>query len=157
MPETLKTSAEPHSWSAPRLLQWVLLAVAVVFLAIHFVHLTADFPNHSPWMDWAKYTDEGWYGDAAIRHYLTGHWYWKGDFNPAVALPAWPALEWIVFRFTGVSPAAARALTLVVFGITMLVLYRLIARHTHARTQSDISLAPALTGLFLCCSPFLYV
>jgi hypothetical protein len=69
----------------------------------------------------------------------------------------WPALEWIVFRFTGVSPAAARALTLAVFALTMLVLYRLIARHTHARTRSEISLAPALTVVFLCCSPFLYV
>jgi len=108
-------------------------------------------------MDWSKYTDEGWYGDAAIRHYVTGHWYWKGDFNPAVALPAWPALEWIVFYFTGVSAVAARALTLVVVALTLGVLYRLIARNTHSRTISEISLAPALTVLFLCCSPFLYV
>jgi len=124
---------------------------------LHFLHLNADFPNHSPWMDWSKYTDEGWYGDAAIRHYVTGHWYWKGDFNPAVALPAWPALEWIVFYFTGVSPVAARALTLVVFALALVVLYRLIARNTHPRTRTEISLAPALTVLFLCCSPFLYV
>ena len=96
----------------------LLLAVAAVFFALHFLHLTADFPNNSPWMDWAKYTDEGWYGDAAIRHYLTGHWYWSGDFNPAIALPVWPALELLVFKFSGVSPAAARALTLCVFGLT---------------------------------------
>src|SRR5580704_11646597 len=117
MPEIRKPSAEPHRWSATRVLQWLLLAVAAVFLVLHFLHLNADFPNDSPWMDWAKYTDEGWYGDAAIRHYITGHWYWKGDFNPAVALPVWPALEWIVFRFSGVSVAAARALTVVVFTV----------------------------------------
>ena len=48
----------------------LLLAAAAVFFAFHFLHLTADFPNNSPWMDWAKYTDEGWYGDAAIRHFI---------------------------------------------------------------------------------------
>jgi len=52
-------------------------------------------------MDWAKYTDEGWYGDAAIRHYQLGHWYVPGDFNPAAALPVWPLLELALFRVTG--------------------------------------------------------
>src|SRR5579875_2895367 len=108
-----------------RVLRWVLLGVAAAFFVLHFLHLTADFPNNSPWVDWSKYTDEGWYGYAAIRHYLTGHWYWKGDFNPAVALPVWPAIEWIWFRFTGVSPGAARTLTLLVFAGTLLCLYRL--------------------------------
>src|SRR5580698_3292995 len=116
MTQTSTPSAGPQRFSATRLVNALLLAVAAVFFALHFPHLSADFPNNSPWMDWAKYTDEGWYGDAAIRHYVTGHWYWRGDFNPAVALPVWPALEWIVFRFTGVSVAAARALTLVVVG-----------------------------------------
>ncbi len=157
MPETSTSSAGPYRFSAMRVLRWLLLTAAAVFFALHFLHLNADFPNNSPWMDWSKYTDEGWYGDAAIRHYVTGHWYWPGDFNPAVALPVWPALEWIVFRFTGVSPVAARALTLAVFALTLVALYRLIARHTHPRTHSEISLAPALTALFLCCSPFLYV
>ena len=87
--------------TASRVIRLLLLGASVVFFALHFVHLTADFPNHSPWMDWSKYTDEGWYGDAAIRHYVSGHWYWKGDFNPAVALPVWPAIELLVFKFTG--------------------------------------------------------
>jgi hypothetical protein len=135
-----------------------LLVLAAVFFALHFLHLNADFPNHSPWVDWSKYTDEGWYGDAAIRHYLTGHWYWKGDFNPAVALPLWPLLELILFRFTGVSAAAARAFTLGVFAVTLVALYRLIARHTHRRTDhSRRPLAAPLAVFLLCCSPFLYV
>jgi hypothetical protein len=58
--------------------------------------------------DWAKYTDEGWYGNAAIRAHLFGHWFVSGDFNPAVALPVWPFLEWLLFFFTGVSVEAAR-------------------------------------------------
>src|ERR1700760_4257530 len=116
--------------AASGVISLLLLGIALVFFVLHFVHLTADFPNHSPWMDWSKYTDEGWYGDAAIRHFVSGHWYWKGDFNPAVALPVWPALELLVFKFAGVSVRAARALTLCVFGCTLVTLYLLIQRHT---------------------------
>ncbi len=66
-------------------------------------------------MDYAKYTDEGWYGNAAIRAVLFGHWYFAGDFNPAVALPVWPALEWVAFRIGGVRLEVARGLSLLVF------------------------------------------
>jgi len=52
---------------------WVLAIVG--FAALHAWHLRADFPNGSPWtMDWAKYTDEGWYGNAAVRAHLFGNW-----------------------------------------------------------------------------------
>jgi hypothetical protein len=135
----------------------LLLAVATVFFALHFLHLKADFPNNSPWMDWAKYTDEGWYGDAAIRHYLTGHWYWSGDYNPAVALPVWPALELLVFKFTGVSTVAARALTLCVFGLTLAAFYVLLQRAARALHPDSTPLAGPLCVLFLCLSPYVYV
>ena len=151
-------SKSPRSVDRSRLLRWAILAVAAVFFATHFLHLNADFPNHSPWVDWSKYTDEGWYGDAAIRHTLFGHWYWRGDFNPAVALPVWPALEALVFRFTGVSAAAARALTLCVFALTLAATWLLLERHTRPRTgSSTCPLAAALAILLLCASPFLYV
>ncbi len=141
-----------------RVLSFTLLGVSAIFFALHFFHLNADFPNHSPWVDWSKYTDEGWYGDAAIRHYISGHWYWKGDFNPAVALPVWPLIELIAFKFTGVSPVAARALTLCVFGLTLVTFYQLIQRHTRPRSSgSGQPLAAAMTVFFLCTSPLLYV
>jgi hypothetical protein len=141
-----------------RMLSLTLLVLSAIFFALHFVHLTADFPNHSPWVDWSKYTDEGWYGDAAIRHYLSGHWYWKGDFNPAVALPVWPAIELLAFKFTGVSLVAARSLTLCVFALTLIALYLLIQRHTRPRSSdSGQPLAAAITVFFLCTSPLLYV
>jgi len=148
----------PKRPSLAALLRALLLAAAALFFALHFLHLNADFPNHSPWVDWSKYTDEGWYGDAAIRHYLSGHWYLKGDFNPAVALPVWPALELLAFRFTGVSAAAARALTLCVFALTLFTFYRLIERHTRPQARdSGPALAAPLAVLFLCVSPFFYV
>jgi hypothetical protein len=140
------------------ILHWTLLALAAVLFALHFLHLSADFPNHSPWVDWSKYTDEGWYSDAAVRHLLFGRWFVPGDFNPGIALPVWPALELFVFRVFGVSIVAARALTLCVFGVTLVTLYRLIARHTRPRSgRSGPPLAAAITVFLLSASPFLFV
>ena len=157
-----------------------LLLVAAVFLALHALHLNADFPNYSPWMDWSKYTDEGWYSDAAIRHYLLGHWYVAGDFNPGAALPVWPFLEFLLFRFTGVSLAAARALTVAVFALILITSYFLVRRWTNLSVPTKPgarepalslskgpdsetrvpnpapSLAPAIAVLLLSVSPFCY-
>jgi hypothetical protein len=159
MTETFATAkTAPSSSGIARGVTFVLLAVSAVFFALHFVHLNADFPNNSPWMDWAKYTDEGWYGDAAIRHYLSGHWYFEGDFNPAVALPLWPAIELVFFKFSGVSAAAARVLTLGIFGLTLATFYILIQRHNRPHSDdSGPSLAAPILILLLCCSPYLYV
>jgi 4-amino-4-deoxy-L-arabinose transferase-like glycosyltransferase len=136
-----------------------LLAVATLFLLLHAAHLRADFPNHSPWMDWSKYTDEGWYGDAAIRHFQRGHWYVPGDFNPAAALPVWPLAESAVFRFTGVNIVAARSLAVVTFGFIVLAVYLLLKRSSNLAASQDEhspSLAPAIAALLLAVSPFCY-
>jgi hypothetical protein len=55
-------------------------------------------------------TDEGWYGSAAIQHFLIGSWFLPGSFNPAVAMPVWPLSMW--FGLTGVGMVSARTLTL---------------------------------------------
>jgi 4-amino-4-deoxy-L-arabinose transferase-like glycosyltransferase len=151
----------PHSNSS-RILQAVevlLLLVAAIFLALHAFHLSADFPNYSPWMDWAKYTDEGWYGDGAIRHFQRGNWYVPGDFNPAAALPVWPLLEAAVFRFTGVNLTAARALTVTIFGLILFSSYLLVRRWLllSSGKKTETSLAPAIAVLLLAVSPFCYV
>src|ERR1700722_17080450 len=117
----------------------VVLLVAALFLALHAVHLNADFPNHSPWMDWAKYTDEGWYGDGAIRYFQRGQWYVPGDFNPAAALPVWPLLEAALFRFTGVNLAAARALTVAIFACILLTSYFLLQRWQYLSSEANRS------------------
>lgn len=137
------------------LLSGTLLLVAAFLWGLHFLHLRADFPNHSPWMDWAKYTDEGWYGDAAIRHFQRGHWYVPGDFNPAVALPVFPLLEAAIFRVAGTGVVQARAFAVILFGITLVLAYMLLRR---ARTASGAasSLAPAAAVTLLAASPFCY-
>jgi hypothetical protein len=128
-----------------RAVEAALLLASGVFFALHFVHLRADFPNGSPWMDWSKYTDEGWYGDAAIRHYQLGHWNVPGDFNPAAALPVWPALEILLFRVTGVSLTAARALTVVVFGLILSCSYVLLRRWSNA-WRVELAAGPSAIG-----------
>ncbi|HEX4004838.1 MAG TPA: glycosyltransferase family 39 protein [Acidobacteriaceae bacterium] len=132
-----------------RALYALWIAGIVALFCLHFPHLLADFPNHSPWMDYSKYTDEGWYADAAVRHFLIGHWYLHGDFNPAVALPVWPLLLAFVFHFTGVSLAAARAVIVSVLGLNLFLSYRVL------RTQAPRWVALAAVTL-LVSSPFLY-
>ncbi len=127
---------------------WLLVICG--FAGVHAINLRADFPNHTAWfMDWAKYTDEGWYGNAAIRAHLFGHWYLPGDFNPAAAVPVWPFLEWVLFFFTGVTVQAARGLAVVFFFASLLLSYLLL------RTRGPRWLA-LLALTFLVTSPFLY-
>jgi hypothetical protein len=152
-------SSHPISFRALKIVEAILLLVAAIFLAMHAFHLSADFPNHSPWMDWAKYTDEGWYGDAAIRYFQRGYWYVPGDFNPAAALPVWPLLEAALFRITGVHLIAARALTVLIFAFVLLVSYILLRRWQllSSGEKTETSLAPSIAVLLLAVSPFCYV
>jgi hypothetical protein len=138
--------------SLRRTVHLAILIAAAIFLGLHWTHLSADFPNQSPWQDWSKYTDEGWYGDAAIRHFQLGHWYVPGDFNPAAALPVWPILEGIVFLFTGVSLAAVRALTVAVFAATLVAAWFLVTKHT----TRPRGFAASAAVLLLAVSPFCF-
>jgi 4-amino-4-deoxy-L-arabinose transferase-like glycosyltransferase len=129
----------------------VWLLVICCFAAAHGLHLRADFPNHSPWtFDWAKYTDEGWYGNAAIRAHLFGNWYVTGDFNPAVALPVLPFLEWLLFFATGVTPEAARGLTVGFFALDLLLSY-LLLRARGPRWAGLLAVTLMVTSPFLYC------
>jgi hypothetical protein len=127
------------------------LAAIVSFAVLHCLNLRADFPNHTVWYgDWAKYTDEGWYSNAAIRAQLLGHWYLKDDFNPGVALPVWPFLEWILFFFTGVSLQAARGLAVAGFFLNLLLSY-LLLRTSVSRWAALLALTLVVTSPFLYC------
>jgi len=136
--------------SAKRWVYAVWLALIFAFAAVHALHLQADFPNHSPWTsDWAKYTDEGWYGNAAVRAHLFGNWYVPGDFNPAPAVPLWPFLEWALFSCTGVKVEAARALAVAFFLMELWLSY-LLLRVRGSRWMALLAITLAVT------SPFLY-
>jgi 4-amino-4-deoxy-L-arabinose transferase-like glycosyltransferase len=109
-----------------RLLVGLLLVVSAVVYVAGFVHLRADFPNGSPWSDWSKMTDEGWYGGGAIHHFVQGSWYLPESFNPAVAMPVWPVMLAGWFSVTGVSMVAARVLTMLLYGVSLGLLYRVV-------------------------------
>lgn len=127
---------------------WLILIAG--FALLHALHLGADFPNNTPWMDdWAKYTDEGWYGNAAVRAHLFGNWYVPGDFNPAPAVPVWPFLEWVVFFVTGVKIEVARGLAIAFFFGSLALSYLLL------RTRGPRWMA-LLAVAFLVTNPFLY-
>jgi 4-amino-4-deoxy-L-arabinose transferase-like glycosyltransferase len=151
------SAASPAKPDLSQALRWTMLTIAAILFALHFTHLNADFPNHSPWLDRAKYTDEGWYSDAATRHFQVGHWYVPGDFNPAVALPIWPLIESIPFALFGASMTVARACAVIVFGLicaaSWLLLYRW--RDPNMKGQPR-SLAPELAVLLLNTSPFCF-
>ena len=133
----------------------LLLLTAAVFWGLHLLHLRADFPNFSPWTDWAKYTDEGWYGDGAIRHFQRGSWYVPGDFNPAAALPVLPLLEAAVFSITGVGIVPARALSVMLFGGVLLTSFLLLRRARLPDGRRPM-LAAAAGVCLLAASPFCY-
>ncbi len=134
------------------------------FAVLHAMNLRADFPNGSPWIfDWAKYTDEGWYGSAAARAHLFGNWYMAGDFNPAIALPVWPLAEWILYFFTGVKIEAARGLAVTCFFASLGLGYLLVRARTTRLNNADerpTAGAPAWAALLvvtlMVTSPFLY-
>ena len=128
-----------------------LLLLAFLLCLLRFAWLRADFPDHSPWMlDQAKYTDEGWWASGAVRHFLIGHWEVAGDYNPAVVVPVWPALLTVIFHFTGVSIAAARAVSVAFSAATVALVYLLIRRY--GGTEN----AAALAAVLLAASPFAF-
>ena len=137
--------------AVPRWLPVTLLSLAFLLCLTRFAWLHADFPNHSPWVrDSAKYTDEGWWANAAVRHFLIGHWEVAGDYNPAAAVPVWPALLTMVFEFTGVSITAARAVNAGFSVATVALVYLLIRRYGGTQTTA------AAGTVLLAASPFAF-
>jgi 4-amino-4-deoxy-L-arabinose transferase-like glycosyltransferase len=127
----------------------LLLVLSAASYVVGFVHLRADFPNGSPWMDWSKMTDEGWYGGAAIHHFVQGSWYLPDSFNPVVAMPVWPAMLGAWFAVTGVSMIAARTLTMLLYGVSLVLLYRVAWRARPGRLAAVVVLLTVI-------NPFCY-
>jgi 4-amino-4-deoxy-L-arabinose transferase-like glycosyltransferase len=146
--ETIESAGQPSVLE--RRLHNIFLSLALVLCLLRFAYLRADFPNHSPWMmDQAKFTDEGWWANAAVRHSLIGHWQVAGDYNPAVAVPAWPLLLTVVFHYTGVSIVVARAVN-VFFSIATVGLVYLLVRRYSSETSA------AVAAMLLAASPFAF-
>ena len=127
---------------------WLLVLCAALY-AFYFVHLRADYPGVLPAVDWARYTDEGWYGGAALHDAQMGRWFVRNGFNPAVALPVWPLLLRAWFALTGPGMVAARVLAVLLFGGSSVLLFVLL------RPLTGRVLAAAAVLLMLA-DPFCY-
>jgi 4-amino-4-deoxy-L-arabinose transferase-like glycosyltransferase len=101
-------------------------------------------------IDQAKFTDEGWWASAAVRHFLIGHWQVPGDYNPAAVVPVWPALLTLVFQVTGISITAVRAVSVSFSIATAALVYLLLQRYDVSRTLA------ALAALLLAASSFAF-
>src|SRR3954466_4371647 len=93
----------------PRWLLRGMLAATLVLMVLRFYHLDADFPLGINWSG-DVYTDEGWYANSAVRHYLFGYWYLAGDFNPSVVMPVAQLADRAAFALFGLSMTSVRIL-----------------------------------------------
>jgi hypothetical protein len=125
----------------------LLVLLSVVVYGLGFLHLRADFPTVSPGMDWSKMADEGWYGGAAIHYFVQGRWYLADLVNPVVAMPVWPAMLGFWFAMTGVSMLAARALTMVLYGVSLVLLYRVVWQARPGRLAAVVVLLTVVDPL----------
>ncbi len=137
----------PKQWE--RLLVLALLVLGLLFYGLAFVHLKADFPNFSPWNDWSKTTDEGWYAGGAVHREVFGQWITPGAFNPVVAMPVWSVLAHAWFRVVGFGIVQLRVASLLLFGISLLLFFRLMR-------QAAGLLYAALAVALLTTNPFVY-
>jgi hypothetical protein len=141
--------------SQPRSAHLAFLSLAIVLLAFHFVHLSADFPSSIDILgenNWSgdKFTDEGLHGAAATSYALGRDWYVKGDLNVAISLPVLSLMEYPVFKLFGVSLITARALLVLLFSCTVIMLYLLARKYEGSLAASII--ACLLCANFLCFS-----
>ena len=140
-----------RAMTSRRSLHALFLGLALALCLLRFAYLRADFPDHSPWMlDAAKFTDEGWWASAAVRHFVLGHWQIAGDYNPAAAVPVWPTLLMGVFQFTGVSIVAARSVSVIFSIATVGLVYLLLRRYETGGPSA------ALGALLMAASPFAF-
>lgn len=129
-----------------RLVRFLLIVSAVVY-ALGFLHLRADFPHGSPWPDASKFASEGWYASAAIHYFVQGRWYLPGSLNPVVAMPVWPAMLGGWFYATNVSMLSARVLTMVLYGLSLILLYQLTRRARPGRIAAVVVLLTVVDPL----------
>ncbi len=118
----------------------ILLVLALLLLALRFVHLGADPLNHSFWSDDnAKYSDEGWWSNAGQYSVNEGSIHPQYEWMPASAVPVWPLLTAALFHWTGISLVAARAME--VFFSLGALLFAVLAVRRLAGTQHALWVA----------------
>ncbi|MFP5232140.1 MAG: ArnT family glycosyltransferase [Acidobacteriota bacterium] len=127
-----------------RRLVGLLLLLSAAAYGLGFLHPRADFSGGPAWLDGSGIADEGWYAGAAIHHFVQGHWYLPDVLNSAVTMPVWPVLLGLWFKITGVSMLWARTLTMLLYGLSLTVLYRVMWRARPGRLAALVVLLAAI-------------
>ena len=127
-----------------RRLSGLLLLLSVAAYGLGFLHLRADIPGGSAWLDGSGIAAEGWYAGAAIHYFVQAHWYLPDVLNSVVAMPVWPVLLGLWFKITGVSMLLARTLTMLLYGLSLLVFYRVMWRARPGRLATLVVLLAAI-------------
>lgn len=105
-----------------------LLVITLLFVGARAVHLLADFPATINWSG-DLYTDEGWYSSGAMHQYLSANWLVPGDFNPILSMPFFHLVQYLAFRFIGMSLTSARYVALFFFALALLAVWLLLRLH----------------------------
>jgi len=131
--------------------RFLLLTLVIVLLGLRLWHIQSDFPSyHFYSQDGAKFRDEGFYTNAALRFFTTGQVYIPGGWNPGVFMPVWPLMVGAIFHFTGISVTAARFLAVMCTWMSVLLAYA-VARQYRSRMFASIAallLAANALGFF---------
>lgn len=130
---TVSEAGQRYAWRHWRLLLSIAgVAVLVGLFLLRLVHFLADFP---PGVNFSGdlYADEGYWATNAVSSVVTGYWYRLGDYNPGITAPVLPLLERVTFALAGMSLTAARLLNVLLFGLSLLLVYRLLARYVSVR------------------------
>lgn len=111
--------------SKQKYFKYIILTTGIVlatgFLFLRFFQLEADFPLGITWSG-TLFTDEGWYANAAVRHYKYSDWYLAGDFNPIINMPVGQLLFRPAFSAWGLGFASGRCVAAGLFiGISFMV------------------------------------
>ena len=132
----------PRSVAKPkgRRLVGLLLLLSLAAYGLGFLHLRADFSGGPAWLDGSGIADEGWYAGGAIHYFVQGHWYLPDVLNAAVTMPVWPVLLGLWFKITGVSMLWARTWTMVLYGLSLILFYRVMRRARPGRLAALVVL-----------------
>ena len=112
--------------------RWIirgLFLATAVLVGLRFFHLDADFPmgiNRSGDL----FNDEGWYANAAVRHFVYGKWYLEGDFNPIVSMPLGQFAHRLAFELFGLGFSSARMSGALAFVAVIVLVALLVRRHS---------------------------
>lgn len=123
-----------------------MLAFVLVFIVIRFINIDADFPY---WLTLSSllYSDEGWYCNAAVFHFMYGHWYVPGDLNLAINMPFGHIAVGVMFCLFGMNVVVART-TVILFFLLLIFSVCMLVKKEFGRTAGILAALILSTNMY---------